>query len=67
MNRRMLPAPGLQKEAVGGTYVRPRNPLEYQLVEIWEELFQVRPIGIRDSFFDLGGHSLLERANDGQG
>lgn len=59
VNRSLLPAPNLQKEAVCGTYVRPRSPLEYQLVEIWEDLFQVRPIGIRDSFFDLGGHSLL--------
>ncbi len=59
VNRRMLPAPHLQKETAGGTYVKPRNPLEYQLVEVWEELFQIRPIGIRDSFFDLGGHSLL--------
>ena len=59
VNRRMLPAPNSQKEAAGGTYVRPRNPLEYQLVEIWEELFQIRPIGITDSFFELGGHSLL--------
>jgi amino acid adenylation domain-containing protein len=59
VNRRMLPAPALQKEAAGGTYVRPRNPLEYQLVEVWEELFQIHPIGITDSFFDLGGHSLL--------
>lgn len=59
VNRRMLPAPSVQKEAGGGTYVRPRSPLEYQLVEIWEELFRISPIGIRDSFFDLGGHSLL--------
>ncbi len=59
VNRRMLPAPNLRKEAVAGTYVRPRNPLEYQLVEVWEELFRISPIGIRDSFFDLGGHSLL--------
>jgi amino acid adenylation domain-containing protein len=59
VNRRMLPAPDLQSEAANGTYVRPRNPLEYQLVELWEELFQIQPIGITDSFFDLGGHSLL--------
>ena len=26
---------------------------------IWEELLQIRPIGVTDDFFDLGGHSLL--------
>jgi acetyltransferase-like isoleucine patch superfamily enzyme len=29
------------------------------LVKIWEEALGVRPVGIRDNFFDLGGHSLL--------
>jgi thioesterase domain-containing protein/acyl carrier protein len=29
------------------------------LQEIWEEVLEVRPIGIHDKFFALGGHSLL--------
>jgi thioesterase domain-containing protein/acyl carrier protein len=33
--------------------------LELQLAQIWEKVLRVRPIGIRDNFFDLGGHSLL--------
>jgi amino acid adenylation domain-containing protein len=37
----------------------PRDPLEVSLVAIWEELLQLRPIGIRDDFFQLGGDSLL--------
>ena len=40
-------------------YAKPTDPLQYQLVQIWEELFDYRPIGITDNFFDLGGHSLL--------
>ena len=36
----------------------PRNELERKLVEIWEKLLHIHPIGIRDNFFDLGGHSL---------
>jgi amino acid adenylation domain-containing protein len=37
----------------------PRDQVEQKLVQIWERLLPVRPIGIRSSFFDLGGHSLL--------
>jgi aspartate racemase len=40
-------------------YVAPRNDLEEQIALIWEDLLEVKPIGIRDNFFDLGGHSLL--------
>jgi amino acid adenylation domain-containing protein len=40
-------------------YVAPSTPLESELAGIWEELLGVKPIGVRDSFFDLGGHSLL--------
>jgi amino acid adenylation domain-containing protein len=33
--------------------------LQADLILIWEELLNRKPIGIRDSFFDLGGHSLM--------
>nr|WP_276207677.1 type I polyketide synthase [Paludifilum halophilum] len=34
------------------------NPVEKKLVEIWEELFGIRGIGLKDHFFEIGGHSL---------
>jgi len=39
-------------------YNRPTNEVEEKLVPIWEEILGVKEIGIDDSFFDLGGHSL---------
>ncbi len=40
-------------------HVTPRDTLEWQLAEIWENVLQQTPIGIDDDFFDLGGNSLL--------
>ena len=37
----------------------PRTEIEKQLVAIWETAFDVRPLGIRDNFLELGGDSLL--------
>ncbi len=37
----------------------PRDPMEASLVAIWEELLQLRPLGICDDFFQIGGDSLL--------
>jgi thioesterase domain-containing protein len=35
------------------------SPLTAQLIQVWEELLGVQPIGIHQDFFALGGHSLL--------
>ena len=59
VDRRALPAPERSGPASPESFVAPSLPVHQQLVEIWEELLEVRPIGIRDNFFDLGGHSLL--------
>ncbi len=42
-----------------GEYVAPETTLECQIAEVWETLLGVERIGLNDSFFDLGGHSLL--------
>ena len=58
LDRASLPAPALRADGAG-TCVPPRSPLEFQLVQLWERLLDIRPIGVRDDFFALGGHSLL--------
>jgi acyl transferase domain-containing protein len=40
-------------------YAAPRNDMERKVVEIWQRLLGVKPIGIDDNFFELGGDSLL--------
>ncbi|MDZ8110116.1 MAG: amino acid adenylation domain-containing protein [Nostoc sp. DedQUE12a] len=59
VNRRALPAPDLSRQQPEGTFVAPRNEVERQLTEIWEQLLGVQPVGVQDNFFELGGHSLL--------
>ncbi|MGF6356299.1 iturin family lipopeptide synthetase A [Paenibacillus sp. 4624] len=39
-------------------YVGSRNASEEELVSVWEQFFGVKPIGIHDDFFELGGDSL---------
>ena len=40
-------------------YVAPRTKSEELISRIWEEMLDVKPIGVNHNFFDLGGHSLL--------
>ncbi len=40
-------------------YVAPSNEIEAAIAQIWQDLLGITPIGIHDSFFDLGGHSLM--------
>jgi acyl carrier protein len=37
----------------------PRDRLEVCLAAIWEEALKLRPVGIHDDFFELGGDSIL--------
>ncbi|MCP5052326.1 MAG: non-ribosomal peptide synthetase, partial [bacterium] len=34
------------------------SPVEKQLVDIWQEILGIRPIGITDHFFEVGGDSI---------
>ncbi|MDO6434620.1 amino acid adenylation domain-containing protein [Flavitalea sp. BT771] len=49
--------PGVKLDA-RGEYVAPSSDMEIGLTEIWHKVLQKEKIGVDDSFFDLGGHSL---------
>ncbi|HEY0737917.1 MAG TPA: amino acid adenylation domain-containing protein, partial [Herpetosiphonaceae bacterium] len=59
LDRKLLPAPDGSASGPSATFIAPRDTLELRLARIWEELLGVQPVGIRDNFFALGGHSLL--------
>ena len=40
-------------------YIEPRNDIERTLTGFWQDLLGVGRVGVEDSFFDLGGHSLI--------
>ncbi|HVH13983.1 MAG TPA: amino acid adenylation domain-containing protein, partial [Longimicrobium sp.] len=52
-----LPAP--EYGGAGEAYVAPRTETERALAEAWAEVLRVDRVGIHDSFFDVGGNSLL--------
>jgi thioesterase domain-containing protein/acyl carrier protein len=48
-----------ERPDLDGTFLAPRNRTEERLAALWENLLGVSPVGVEDSFFDLGGHSLI--------
>ncbi|HEX2076941.1 MAG TPA: amino acid adenylation domain-containing protein [Longimicrobium sp.] len=57
LDRRTLPAP--EYGGGGAELDEPRDYLEARLVQLWEALLGVEGIGPTQSFFELGGNSLL--------
>ena len=58
VDRKALPAPDASA-LVAREYEAPQGQTEEVLAAIWQELLGVEKVGRHDSFFDLGGHSLL--------
>jgi len=59
IDRGALPIPSNGRPQLAATLVAPRTAVEERLLEMWERLLNVRPIGVTDNFFELGGDSLL--------
>ncbi|MEM8845377.1 MAG: phosphopantetheine-binding protein, partial [Pseudomonadota bacterium] len=52
--RKTHPRPNLETP-----YRKPSNDIEDYICTLWEELLRLEQVGADDSFFDLGGQSLL--------
>jgi amino acid adenylation domain-containing protein len=56
LDRRALPAPDAAARA---PVVAPRTATEEAIAAVWRDVLGLPAVGVEDSFFDLGGHSLL--------
>ncbi len=58
LDRHALPTPDNSRPELDNVYVAPTNSIEEELARIWGDVLGVNQVGIHDTFFDLGGHSL---------
>lgn len=59
IDRQALPVPDLNSLGVGTKFVAADTSTEEILAQIWQEILKLQQVGVEDSFFDLGGNSLL--------
>ncbi len=61
VDRKALPAPDgpVERGEGGAERTPPRNPAESALARIWSDVLRIGEIGVHDSFFELGGDSIL--------
>jgi natural product biosynthesis luciferase-like monooxygenase protein len=62
VDRKALPAPivdWVEERNPTLNTIRPQNHVEQALIEIWKKVLQISTVGTQDSFFDLGGNSLV--------
>ena len=53
-----LPDPSTTRPNQDTAYMAARNDVEAAIIDIWQEVLGIAPIGIHDHFLDLGGDSL---------
>ncbi|MDB6116204.1 MAG: amino acid adenylation protein, partial [Lacunisphaera sp.] len=58
INRAALPAPDRDAGSARRAAVAPRDAVETQLARIWEQILGLEGVGVNESFFQLGGHSM---------
>ena len=55
IDKSLLPEP---EQTGTNHYAAPRNEVEARMVELWQDVLGIPRVGVEDSFFALGGHSL---------
>jgi amino acid adenylation domain-containing protein len=56
---KLLPLPNFDRPELMTEYLAPETQMQKQIASIWQRYLKVKAIGVNDSFFDVGGNSLL--------
>ena len=59
IDKKRLPEPSFSRDALENEFIAPRNNKEAVLAAIWQDLLNLKQIGVKDNFFELGGDSIL--------
>ena len=59
IDRQALPAPDLSRPELEIGFIAPKTTVESVLANVWSQAFGINRIGVHDSFYDLGGDSLI--------
>ena len=59
LDQRALPSPSDERPFQSIAFEPPRSDVEDAIVGIWRDVLGFKTIGVKDDFFDLGGHPLL--------
>jgi amino acid adenylation domain-containing protein len=59
VDRQALPEPAGRRDTSPAPLRVAADEIEYDLVELWRQLLGRDEVGVADSFFDLGGHSMI--------
>ncbi|MGG1674003.1 amino acid adenylation domain-containing protein, partial [Paenibacillus sp. NRS-1783] len=57
IDRKALPVPDGSLQT-GADYIAPRSWVESKLVQVWQEVLGLEQVGVKENFFEIGGHSL---------
>lgn len=58
IDRKALPLPEQVRPELAHEYVATRNVVEEVVAHLWAEVLKLDRVGVHDSFFEVGGHSL---------
>ncbi|HVJ93441.1 MAG TPA: amino acid adenylation domain-containing protein, partial [Labilithrix sp.] len=59
VDRAALPVPDAARPELAQAYAAPETPAEQTLARIWCELLRLDKVGVHDSFFEIGGDSIV--------